>query len=203
MKNPPPIHGLRAGVRGLGIYALHVLGLVRPGRRAPTYLPPSEITADLSKWSDDDLDLMIDEGRRQYDAQVDSLEQIRGRAQWLFSTALALATADAALALKVFPHPTCWQLWTWVLSVVCTSWSGLGAAAVITVTARLAGIATAPLARYAAPIKPQLATDYAEMLDVGEQTINTRLTLYRQAVVWLVLGAYAALACLLLAEFSR
>jgi len=52
------------------------------------------------------------------------------------------------------------------------------------------------------PIKRQLATDYAEILDVGEQTVNTRLTLYRQAVVWLILGGYAALATLLLAQYS-
>lgn len=195
-------HGFGAGLRGLWIYTRHVIGLVRPGRPIPTYLDPEQVTADLSKWSEDELGLLIDEGRRQYDAQTDSLEKVRGRAQWLFSTALALAGADAALATKVFPHPTHAQLAGWISSVVFTSWSALGAGAVITVTAKLEGVATAPLSGYTPPIKNQLAIDYAEILDVGEQTVNTRLTLYRQAVVWLMLGGYAALACLLLAQFS-
>jgi len=184
------------------MYARYVLALVRPGRLVPTYLPAEEFNTDLSKWSEDELGVLIDEGRRQFDAQTDSLEKIRGRAQWLFSLALALTGADAALAAKVFPHPTCAQLAAWVASIVFTSWSALGAASIITVTAQLAGVATGPLSRYAPPIKRQLATDYAEILDVGEQTVNTRLTLYRQAVVWLILGGYAALATLLLAQYS-
>ena len=146
--------------------------------------------------------MLIDEGRRQYDAQISALEETRGRAQWLFSVALALSGADAALALKVFPHPTHAQLAAWICSVVFTSWSALGAAAVITGTAKLSGIATAPLSKYAPPIRKQLAMDYAAILDVGEQTVNTRITLYRQAVVWLVLGGYGALAALLLHQYA-
>ena len=145
---------------------------------------------------------MIDEGRRQYDAQISALEEIRGRAQWLFSVALALAGADAALALKVFPHPTHAQLAAWICSVAFTSWSALGVAAVITGTAKLSGIATAPLSTYEPPVKKQLAKDYADILDVGEQTVNTRITLYRQSVVWLILGGYAALAALLLHQYA-
>jgi hypothetical protein len=44
---------------------------------------------DMSKWEDDDLNLLIDEGRRQLDRQGSDLEQIRGRAQFLFTTTLA------------------------------------------------------------------------------------------------------------------
>ncbi len=145
---------------------------------------------------------MIDEGRRQYDGQVSALEETRGRAQWLFSVALALAGAGAALALKLFPHPTHAQLAAWLCSVVFTSWSALGAASVITGAAKLSGIATAPLSSYEPPIKRQLAKDYADILDVGEQTVNTRITLYRQAVVWLILGGYGALAALLLHQYA-
>jgi hypothetical protein len=83
-----------------------------------------------------------------------------------------------------------------------TSWSALGAAAVITGTAKLSGIATAPLSSYEPPIKKRLAKDYADILDVGEQTVNTRITLYRQAVVWLILGGYGALAALLLHQYA-
>jgi hypothetical protein len=197
-----PVQGLCAGLRGLGIYAQHVLGLARPGRSVPTYLAPKEFTADLSKWEEEDLKLLIEEGRRQFDAQLDSLERIRGRAQWLFSTALALAAVDAALAAKLFPHPSGWGLAAWLGSLAFTSWSGLGAAAIITVNAKLVGIAAAPLSRYTPPIQTQLATDYAEILDAGEQTINTRFTLYRQAVVWLILGGYATLAAFLVGRYG-
>ena len=51
---------------------LAFVGLVRPGRPLPTYLESVEIDTTLDKWGDDDFDLMIDEGRRQYDGQVSS-----------------------------------------------------------------------------------------------------------------------------------
>jgi hypothetical protein len=193
----PATEGPWAIARGLWVYALHVIALIRPGRLAPTHLPPVEAKADLSRWADEELTLMIEEGRRQLDRQFDSLEKVRGRAQWLFSIALVLAGAAASLATSIFPRPSCWALLFWIMCLVATSWSALGFAATITVNARFGAIAANKLSRYAPPIKLALATAYAEMLDIGEQTLNTRLTVLRQAVVWLIVGAALALATLL------
>jgi hypothetical protein len=40
---------------------------------------------------------------------------------------------------------------------------------------------------------PLVGVHYAAMLRTGEDTVATRLTVYRQAVVWLIIGGYGAL----------
>lgn len=68
------------------------------------------------------------------------------------------------------------------------TYAALGAAAVLTVRADFQAIHTKPLSDYTSPLEEQLARDYAEMLQSGAETVNTRLSVYRQAVVWLIDG---------------
>lgn len=191
--------GARGTARSLRIYAAYVISLVRPGVGLPTYEKPEEPEAPLDGWGTDDFTLMIEEGRRQLDGQFNDLEKIRGRAQWLFSAALILGGSEAAAAARVFHHPIIPALAAWAIAAASTIWAALGAAGIITVRADFSSIATIPLSNYTPPIRELLARNYAEMLDQGEQTVNTRLTLYRQAVVWLLIGALAALAAYLFA----
>jgi hypothetical protein len=63
----------------------------------------------------------------------------------------------------------------------------------MTICADFDEIDSAVLSGYQSPILARLAADYAEMLAIGEDTVATRLTVFRQAVVWLIIGGYGGL----------
>ncbi len=63
----------------------------------------------------------------------------------------------------------------------------------MTIRADFNVIDSAVLSGYQRPVLNQLADDYAAMLGAGENTVATRLTVYRQAAVWLIIGGYGAL----------
>jgi hypothetical protein len=68
-----------------------------------------------------------------------------------------------------------------------------GAAAVMAVRADFRMIDTAVLSSYRPPVQPTLARDYSRMLGAGEDTVATRLTIFRQSVVYVILGGYFGL----------
>lgn len=186
---------------GLVVYAKHIWGLFAPGDPVPLHYDPDEsFTAPLENWQPEDLRLMIEEGRRQYDEQIAHLERIRGRAQWLFTTGLALGAAIATVGAGVFKDQDWYVVVIWLAAIALATWASLGAAAILTVRKDFDGIATSVLSTYAPPIEKQLARDYAEMLETGDLTVNTALTLFRQAVLWMTIAGYATLIAFLLSR---
>jgi hypothetical protein len=195
------VQSSRASRNGLRTYAEYVFGLVLPGEKVALHVEPDAgFEAPLEGWTHEDLTLMIAEGRRQFDEQVAHLERIRGRAQWLFSTGLALGAVIAAVGAQVFQHGQAGVTLIWVIGIVTATWALLGAVAILTVRADFEGIATKVLADYPPPVEEQLARDYAEMLEGGDLTVNTVLTLFRQAVLWMIVGSYATLLAFLLSR---
>jgi hypothetical protein len=184
---------------GLVVYAMYVAGLFAPGVSVPLHVDPDEsFEAALDRWETEDLQLMIAEGQRQYDGQLAQLDQIRSRAQWLFSTALALGAALATFAKVALLNGGVVEAGLWILAAATGTWALLGSVAIITVRADFEGIATKRLSAYAPPVAKRLARDYAEMLERGDLTVATTLTLFRQAVLWLIMSAYASLLTFLL-----
>jgi len=182
-----------AFLRAQGIYAEHVIALVRPGNVVPTFAAHQVEAGDLASWSTDELQIMIDEGRRQSDRQQADLELIRGRAQWLFAVGLPLIIAIATIRAEFHKTDSCWWTVPWAISLLISVYGVLGAAAIMTVRADFDMIDTAALSNHQRPILRKLADDYAVMLATGENTVATRLTVYRQAVVWLIIGGLGAL----------
>jgi hypothetical protein len=186
---------------GLLVYAKHIWGLFAPGDRVALHQDPDDtFSAPLENWERDDLRLMIEEGRRQYDEQIAHLERIRGRAQWLFTTGLALGAAIATVGTGVFKNPDWYTVSIWIVGIAIATWALLGAAAILTVRKDFDGIVTSVLSTYSPPIETQLARDYAEMLETGDLTVNTALTLFRQAVLWMTIAGYATLIAFLLSR---
>jgi cytochrome c oxidase assembly factor CtaG len=141
---------------------------------------------------------MIEEGRRQLDRQLSDLEQIRGRAQWLFTVGAAITTVLAGTFAA--NHGQGGRLALWVLGIALLVVGVAGAAAVMTSRADFRMIDTAVLSGYAPPVHPLLARDYSRMLRVGENTVATRLTIFRQAVLYVILGGYLGLLASLLGD---
>lgn len=179
--------------KGQWIYLQHAVGLFLPGHPPDTYKAHQVDAGTLDGWSEQDLDLLIEEGRRQLDQQYSDLERIRNRAQFVFLTSLALVGTLGGL-IRDTSSTGGWASGLWLASALATTWALLGAAGIMTVTAVFSGIDSAVLSNYPPPIKPRLAADYAGMLADGENTVATRLTVHRSAVLWLLVGAYFALA---------
>jgi hypothetical protein len=162
----------------------------------PSYFDEQARTANLDGWSDADLQLLIDEGRREADSQSAAVLEVRGRAQWLFTGTLALVAALAASGSSVLGDtdaPT-WARVFWYASLPLAGYGGLGAAAVITVRGDFGAISSWQLSQGTPPILGRVAKDYADMLGLGEDTVNTLISVYRQAVVWMLAGGACGLA---------
>ncbi len=173
---------------GLWVYASHVGSLFLPGWKVSRYREPPRREAPLQDWGEEDLEVMIEEGRRQFDQQGAKLADVRDRAQWLFGAGILLAGAGAALGKELLRHPADLPLGLWSAGLLAMTLGMLGAVAILTVRADFNAVHTWPLSNYTPPVGRQLARDYAEMLEAGEETINTRVSVYRQAVIWLLLA---------------
>jgi hypothetical protein len=176
-----------------GIYARHVLALFWPNKKAPALVADQNEAGELSGWREEDLRLLVEEGRRQLDRQHDDLERIRGRAQVLLAFGLALEGAVASLQASVVSADIFSVWFCWVVAILAGGWSVLGAAATSVVRADMQMIHAAVLSRRAAPILPELAADYGAIVMDGENQLATRLTILRHAVMWLLVAAFFGL----------
>lgn len=171
------------------IYAQHVLALFWPNKESPAIEADRNQPGDVSDWPTSDLELLVEEGRRQLDSQHGDLERIRGRAQVLLVLALALEGTIASLQASVTKVDNIAVWFVWVIAILAGAWSVLGAAATSVVRADMQMIHAAVLSRRDTPILPRLAADYAAMVMDGENQLATRLTNLRHAVTWLLLAA--------------
>ena len=74
-----------------------------------------------------------------------------------------------------------------------------GAAAILTVKADFKVIHAAVLSASTPPVDQALASSYSRMMSTGENTVATRLTVFRQAVVFSLIGGYLSLLAVLIA----
>ena len=193
-KSPPgPV---RLFFRGQRIYVLHVLGLLMPGQEIPVFAAHPVEPKPLERWESDDLQIMVDEGRRQLDRQTSDLELIRGRAQWLFTVGAAVVAALGGSFAAVRPG---WALSIlWLFGTAMVAYGVAGAAAIMAVRADFNTIDTAVLSSVERPVLRSLAGSYSRMLALGENTVATRLTVFRQAVVFVIVGGYLGLLAVLI-----
>jgi hypothetical protein len=188
---------LREFGHGQRIYLLHALGLLAPGRELPLVAADRLASADVSGWSAPELALLIEEGRRQSDRQQADLRDVRARAQWLFTVAVAALAALGAGLASARPGGALAALW--IIGLAALVYGVGGAAAIMVARADFNAIHTAVLSAADQPVDRSLAKAYARMMALGENTVATRLTVLRQAVVWCLCGGYLGLVAALLA----
>ncbi|MFI6713286.1 hypothetical protein ACIBF7_43130 [Nonomuraea sp. NPDC050478] len=181
-KDPLPSEG--------GVYLQYVLGLW-PGRRVPVYDVHRLEPGDMTGWQESDLTTVIDEGRRQLDRQHSDLEHIRGRAQFLFTTALGLLVVIFASVPSIVASLSLWAFLIWFVGALGTALGLLGAAAVTVARKDIGWIDTTRLSRQQSPIHRELAAAYARAVRTGENTMATHITVLRDAVFLVVVGAVA------------
>lgn len=173
----------------LRMYLAHLRG-IWPGARVPVYEVHPGAPGDIATWETDDCQVLVDEGRRQLDAQRDQTEQIRGRSQFLFTTSLGLAAISFAGRSTVFAAKNDAPLGIWSLGLLFTTLGLLGATSVIVARKEFGSIDTAVMTTaYQPPVLPKLAAGYSRQVSKGANTMTTLLTVYRDAVLLIVLGA--------------
>jgi hypothetical protein len=191
---------MKAALKRQGIYAAHVLGLIRPDRRVGVHEADKNQPGSTKKWTPDERRLLIEEGRRQLDRQDAELERVRSRSQVLLALGLALA-ATTASTRSTISDADCAVLWIlWAAALACEGWSVLGAAATAVVRADMEIIHAAVLSRREDNIEESLADDYAAMVMAGENQVATRVTNTRIAVVFLLVGGALTLGSWLVAS---
>jgi len=182
--------------RGQGIYFAHVIALTTPGVETPQYKAHATEPKSLDGWSSQDRALMIEEGRRQADRQLDDLKEVRGRAQWLFTVGVAVTVAIGGVLRA--DRSTDGRLVLFVASLLMLVYGLAGAAGIMAARADFNTIDTAVLSHKPLPTERYLAGAYSRILGEGENTVATRITIFRQAVVWIIAGGYVGLVATLI-----
>ena len=168
-----------------------ILGLVFGGPVKPTLLNPNT-PSDMKGFDDADLQLVVDEGRRQLGNQTGAFQHVQGRAQSLLTVCLAvLAFATGAIGRL---QKICGARFVIALIVFVMAMSlvilGLAlAAAVIVVRADFDQTDTTQITGFDRPLLKSVAADYADVVRIGEITIAARVTLFRMATRYTVWGA--------------
>ena len=174
----------------LKLYMSHILGLW-PGRHVRVIAVHPYEPKEMNGFTDSDVLLVIDEGRRQNDYQLKHLESVRGRAQFLLTSALALMAlvfpllSDAAAACNSVTRII--GMTTTILALLFFVVGSLGAASVIVAKKSIAMTDTAELSSMTGFSPRKLAHEYAIYAKVNENTRTASITVFRDAVL-LILG---------------
>lgn len=171
--------------RETSVYFDHVVGLL-PGKSVSSFSADQTTAGDMTEWTDNDKLLLIEQGRIQLARQRQDLENIRQRAQFLFTTALGtigVATLGfEKLATQIGP------LLLWSLGMLILMIALLGTAAVVVTKKELREIHTSILSMQQSPLHDSLAPAYATSMSQGENTVATQITVFRDAVFFLIVG---------------
>lgn len=183
----PVISGRFAEAR---LYLVYCVALLHPGHTMPTFAEPEPHTRNVPPLSDEELGLLTEEGRRQVDRQMADLDRIRNRAGALATVALALIAAVMGKFADVLDQH--WVLIAlWAASCAMAVFSVAGAASVLSARAVLGRTDTRLAAQGTRPMRASLAEAYVGTVSIGEETVRTFLTVFRDAVTLAVMAALA------------
>lgn len=169
------------------VYFDHVVGLL-PGKTVSSFSADQTTAGDMTEWLDSDKLLLIEQGRIQLARQRQDLENIRQRAQFLFTTALGTIGFATLGFEKLFTQLV--PILIWFLGMLILTIALLGAAAVVVAKKELVEIHTSLLSMQGSPLHDSLAIAYATSMSQGENTVATQITVFRDAVFFLIFGIF-------------
>lgn len=175
------------------LYSSHCWALFRPGT-TPRFADPSQTKehSDLSSWDDDDLELLIEQGRSQLDRQRTQLRDVQTRSQFLLTTALgALLFAVNRLSETLSSESNVSFGWTSILlmiSAMSLIFGALGFASNIGTMNILGAINVTLLSDIQPPRKLAVARAYVECVVPGENTLTTRFAIFWMAILLVLVG---------------
>ena len=158
------------------IAALLFGGGVEPDHRNPN------VPGNLEEFDSESLKLLVDEGRRQSDRQTEIFKHTTDRAQVLLTVGLALAGFVAATLHQIqnLHGDRKWIAFSiWIGAALLTIVGVAATASVLVVRAVFSVIDTTQISTWTPPVLRQLAEDYADAVRIGETTLDTRVTMFR------------------------
>ena len=180
----------------LGLYLQYILALIRPGKTVRTFHTVTGRAAsvgDLANWNSAQLSLLIEEGRQKFENQSARFDRIRQTAQLILPTGVALLVVVGTelhhiIAEKNDAIRYCLYVAS-SLAATAVLLGTLGSASIL-VTKAVFGSLFPTLISQENPdeLERNVAASYAEQCVVGEDTVNTRLTLQWLSVVLVALG---------------
>jgi len=181
--------------REIRAYLWYCLALFWPGVGVPVFQIPPERDPDIDELTEEQLQVVLDEGRRHLDRQRQDLERVQTRS----ATAATIGLAEIALlsngGATVIRAGGCWVI-PWAAGVICVFLGVAGAVSLLTTRPTVAAPHVNEIATYGGR-DPLYCAAYAYVrdVDVGDVTLSARVTVLRDVALLLVLGAvlYAAI----------
>ena len=170
------------------IYLWHCLAILLPGIDVPNFAKAATFSGDLADLDDAELTLLIEEGRRQMDRQASRLDSVRSRAGSFITIGLAeLALFSGSAHSDLSRGGT--LLAAWAVAFALATLGIMGALAIISAPAVFGTVDTRRIGESHPPLLPALALIYVKSTSIGEETLNTRLTVSWYALLLLVFSA--------------
>lgn len=158
------------------------------GRTVPVSEIHREPPADISGCSDDELQLLGAVAQRQLNALSDQLEQIRQRAQFLFSALILLIGAAAAALPKIAGEANIGAFLVWAVSLVVLLLAALGSAGIVVNKKVMGTVDSAWITRQDRPWLLASVQDHLDSLEPSWRTVATQVTLLRDTALLTILG---------------
>lgn len=171
-------------------YLMHCVALVRPGVNVPVFDEPDDPSELPNELSPSELDILIDECQRQIDRQTSHFAELRSRSLAMTTVALTELGLLAATAGR-FVSQGGWQLAVWIICFVLVALGLAGMASVASTSAAFSTVNPGELVDSSGAMKQNYAHQLLGSLPLGQSTIDTRTTIFRDGVLLMVLGAVA------------
>lgn len=147
-----------------------------------------EQPGDITAATDSELELIIQIAQRQLDALSAQLEQIRQRAQFLFSTLLLLIGAAAALLRTIATEGGIGPFVAWTVSLGVLLLAVLGTAGIVVNSKVMGAVDSGSITRQEPPWLRVIAQDNLESVGPSWRTVATQVTLLRDSALLIILG---------------
>lgn len=165
----------------------------RPGAAPPKHpqAAPSGPQRVPAGWKPEEYEVYIDEARRNMDGQLADKRDIRARAQIILTTTLVLGGAIATSLTSKGDVSTLGQI-LYLLATGLTGLTALASGGLITAQAAIGGPnVQALLLQESGMVRQRLADEYAASRHEGAATVAMLVTVLRDCVLALLLGAGA------------
>lgn len=175
--------------REIRAYLWYCVALFWPGVKVPNFEHPPERHPDIADLTDEQLQVVLEEGRRHLDRQRQDLERVQTRS----ATAATIGLAEIALlsngGATVF-RAGAFYLFPWLAAFICVFLGVAGAVSLLTTRPTVAAPHVNNIATYADgnPLY-SAAYSYVQDVDVGDVTLSARVTILRDVALLLVVGA--------------